>query len=163
MKIVVVVFSIAWAIFSLINTGYEVLQPKWRERLRQSPSSIQANAGGIYIRGAWRLPHSGLDAPKAAVLFVDQEKGLLHALPLVYRLNPTYLVPLYNEPLTQDIASADMPKALRKTLTSPEASTIYYVGTQQTLDYSDDLLQAYTQTLIDAEGDLVFVILERKS
>lgn len=163
MKIVVVVFSVAWAIFSLITTGYEVLQPKWRERLRQSPTDVQANAGGIYNRGAWRLPLTDQNSPETAVLFVDQEKGLLHALPIVYRLNPTYLVPLYNEPLTQDIAVSDPDNTLRKVLTSPEASIIYYVGTEETLDHSADLLKGYQQTLVDAENDLIFVILERKS
>ncbi len=162
MKKFVVAFSIAWVVFSLITTGYEVLQPKWREQLKLNPYVVQAEAGNIYNHGAVAISQQA-NRPREAVLFVDQESGLLQGLPLVYWLSPTYLVPLYNQPLTKDLAALDSKKSLHQTLVSAEAHTIYYVGSQQTLDENKDLLQGYTETLVSSENDLVFMILEKKS
>lgn len=161
MRKIIVVFSFAWVTFSVIMTGYEVLQPKWRERLRLNPYVVQELAGNIYNQGAVALANDPA-RPKEATFFVDQEPGLLQGLPLTYWLSPTYLSPVYERRPSSNIVTLDSTGTLEQTVQSPEGRLIYYVGTQQTLDDNVDLLQPYTQTLVRSGDGLVFVKLERK-
>lgn len=160
MKKVVFAFSVAWAIFSVINTGYEVLQPKWREKLKMNPHSVQASVGDIYSRGAVAVAYK--PRPSEATLFVDQESGLLKGLPLIYWLSPTYIAPLYNQPGGIDAAAIDSHNKLREALERPSSKMIYFVGSPATLKANSSLLQNFKQTTITTSSDgLVFVTLER--
>lgn len=157
------VFSVAWVVYCLINTGYVVTQPKWREKLKQSPGASQILAGDIFNHAAFYIKDTGLPRPPEAVLFVQKDLGFLSALPLGYWLYPSVFTPASNNPLSEDNSESIEPAAALKNLVAKsDKNTIYFVGTEDTLKDDQDVLVNYKKTLVVKEGNQVFYILEKK-
>ena len=164
MKKLVIVFCIAWAILGIANTGYAIGQLNWLERLNFSPTGVQQNAGDIFNQGAVKASKSkDIPHPDVAILFVEDEQGLLKALPLSYWLYPTYLLPASSKYFTPNGTVKDnVNESLQQATTKPEGKVIFFVGSMTTLKNNAAQLANYKQTVIDHVNQDYFVVLEKK-
>lgn len=161
MRKLLLTFSVTWAVYCLINTGYIITQPKWREILRQSPAAAQVQAGDIFNHGAFLIKNTDTKTPNQVTLFVEKDLGFLSALPLGYWLYPTKFIPASNDPLNAGESVTNPVEALSKTLKT-QPKTIYFFGQQKTIDASTNALQDYKKTLVVDEDSFVFYILEKQ-
>ena len=150
MRKIIGVFCLAWVLFSIIQTGGEVTNLKWRERLQKSPQAQQDSAGDILNQGARILSssHISLD-PKVTDLYTE-ENGLA-ALSFVYWLYPSKvaLVPTFAQnPLTKSEAVS-----MQEFLSGNRSDVSIYVGDSEVFENNRHLLGEKVDVIIAAQSE----------